>query len=41
MTARPPTKPRRSGDLHKSVVLLPRTDAGRDLFQAVLPEETL
>ncbi len=37
MTARPPDKPRRSGDPHKGVVLLPRTDAGRALLRAVLP----
>ncbi len=37
MTARSPTKPRRSGDPHKGVVLLPRTAAGRALLRAVLP----
>ena len=37
MTTSPPTKPRRSGDPHKGVVLLPRTDAGRALLRLVLP----
>ncbi len=37
MTTRPPTKPRFSGDPHKGVVLLPRTDAGRALLRDVLP----
>ena len=36
MTSRS-SKPRRSGDPQKSVVLLPRTDAGRALLRAVLP----
>ena len=37
MNTRSPTKPRRSGARPVGVVLLPRTDAGRDLLRDALP----
>ena len=37
MTPRPPNKSQRSGDPHKSRVLLPRTAAGWASFWAVFP----